>query len=119
MDGPTLFDASGRSTGTIDPKAESLGETKIPMEIPGTDGETADIVIKMSLLPKEWRLERGAGRSNEAKKRKIDQNEGVSILRANREVLYGHVPFITGERGEASSLDIDRWWGCEISFRRN
>ncbi len=116
MDGPTLFDASGRSTGTIDPKAESLGETKIPMEIPGTDGETADIVIKMSLLPKEWRLERGAGGSNEAKKRKIDQNEGVSILRANREVLYGHVPFITGERGEASSMDIDRWWGCEISF---
>lgn len=116
MDGPTIFDALGKVKGDIDLKAEFLGESKITLEIPGSNGKTADVVIKMSLLPKEWRLTRGAGGSQEAKKRKIDQNEGISILRAEREVLYGHVPYITGKKGESASIDIDRWWGCEISF---
>lgn len=116
MEGPTIFDAIGKIQGNIDLKARSLGETRITLEIPGSNGDTEDVVIKMSLLPKEWRLEKGAGGSSEAKKRKIDQNEGISILRANREVLYGHVPYITGKKGESASLDIDRWWGCEISF---
>lgn len=70
----------------------------------------------MSLLPEEWRSSMGAGGSVEAKKRKIDRNEGISILRADREVFYGHVPYITGKKGEARALEIDRWWGCEISF---
>lgn len=116
MEGPTIFDAIGKIRGDIDLKAKSLGETRITLEIPESNGDTEDVVIKMSLLPKEWRLEKGAGGSSEAKKRKIDQNEGISILRANREVLYGHVPYITGKKGESASLDIDRWWGCEISF---
>lgn len=61
----------------------------------------------------------GAGGNTEARKRKIDRNEGVSILRADREVFYGHVPYITGKKGEAKSDDKDRWWGCEISFPLN
>ena len=117
MASPTIFDAQRLSTeGAIEPKATSLGEFRLPREIPGTNGETADVVIRMSLLPKEWRSTMGAGGSAEAKKRKIDRNEGISILRADREVFYGHVPYITGKKGEARALEIDRWWGCEISF---
>ena len=117
MASPTIFDAQRLSTeGSIEPKATSLGEFRLTREIPGTDGKTADVVIRMSLLPEEWRSTRGAGGSVDAKKRKIDRNEGISILRADREVFYGLVPYITGKKGEARSLDIDRWWGCEISF---
>ena len=117
MASPTIFDEQQlRTEGSIEPKATSLGEFHLPREIPGKDGQTADVVIRMSLLPAEWRTTAGAGGSPEAKKRKIDKNEGISILRADREVFYGHVPYITGKKGEARALDIDRWWGCEISF---
>ena len=117
MASPTIFDEQKlKSEGTIEPKATSLGEFRIPREIPGSNGQTADVIIRMSLLPEEWRPTAGSGGSAEAKKRKIDKNEGVSILRADREVFYGHVPYITGKKGEAKSDDKDRWWGCEISF---
>ena len=115
--GPTIFDKQKlESEGIPEPKATLLGEDRITLDIPGELGKTADIVIRMSLLPKEWRSEAGAGGGVEAKKRKIDKNEGVSILRADREVLYKTVPYIIGKIGESKSLDIDRWWGCEISF---
>lgn len=117
MAGPTVFDAQQlNSEGAVEPKAISLGEFHLTREIPGTNGETADVVIRMSLLPEEWRSAKGDGGSAFAKKHKIDRNEGISILRADREVFYGHVPYITGKKGEARALDIDRWWGCEISF---
>lgn len=117
MASPTIFDTQRlKAEGMIEPKAMSLGEFRLPREIPGTDGKTADVVIRMSLLPEEWRSTMGAGGSADAKKRKIDRNEGISILRADREVFYGHVPYITGKKGEARAMEIDRWWGCEISF---
>jgi len=71
------------------------------------------ITIKISILPKELRMVRGEGGASPAKKRYIDRNQGVSIVRCNREVFYGHLPYLKGkDRFEA----IDRWWGCEISF---
>ena len=115
--GPTKFDAENREKGLpMEPKATDWGTIRIPKEIENQPGKTADVIIHLTLLPEEWRKIRGDGGSKEAKKRKIHENEGVSILRADREVLYGHVPYITGIKGEAKSLDIDRFWGCEISF---
>lgn len=115
--GPTKFDAENRQAGKpMDPKAVDWGTIRITKEIEGRPGETADVVIRLTLLPEEWRMFEGSGGSPEAKKRKIHENEGVSILRADREVLYGHVPFITGAKGASRALDIDRFWGCEISF---
>lgn len=116
MAGPTKFDIQELQENNVEPKAILLGEEKITLEIPEQEGKTADIIIRMSLLPEVWRLHRGDGGKAETKKRKIEQNEGVSILRANREVLYGWVPYIIGEKGVAASNEIDRWWGCEISF---
>ena len=110
--GPTIFDTKDH----VEPKAIPQGETKISLEIPGSNGKKADITVTMSLLPEEWRKNRGDGGNDAAKKRKIDQNEGISILRANREVLYAHVPYTTGKRGESKAKDIDRFWGCEVSF---
>lgn len=118
MAGPTRFDAELEAKGELpDLKAKPLGgEARIPLPIPGRDGETADVVIRMSFLPKQWRTAIGDGGNKFSKERKIDKNEGISILRADREVLYGIVPYITGPKGEARTRDIDRWWGCEISF---
>ena len=118
MAGPTRFDAERmEQEGVPDLKAEPLGsETRISLPVPGQEGQMADVVIRMSLLPKEWRTEIGDGGNKFSQARKIDQNEGVSILRADREVFYDTVPYITGPKGESKSLRIDRWWGCEISF---
>lgn len=110
--GPTQFDTKEKQ----DPKATIYSTTTLDWEIPGADGEKAPITIRISLLPKEWRLNIGDGGKNDAKRRKIDQNEGVSILRANREVLYDKVPYLIGTKGQYSYEENDRWWGCEISF---
>ena len=95
LDGPTIFD----SKDSMDEKAEFIGEEIITLDIPNSNGETADIKIRMSLLPKEWRKEQGDGGKEFAQKRKIHENEGISILRADREVLYGKVEYIIGMRG--------------------
>lgn len=103
-----------------DPKAYEYKEMKLPWPIPIEDrvsGEPiqSDIIIRMSLLPKDFRPTQGSGNSNQARERYIDRNEGVSILRNKREVFYGHIPYWPGGSKE-SFKEIDRWWGCEISF---
>lgn len=111
--GPTQFDTREKQ----DPKADLYSTSTIDLPIPGREGETAPVTIRITLLPKEWRLNIGDGGNAEARKRKIDQNEGVSILRANREVLYDKVPYLIGlKKGQFSYQENDRWWGCEISF---
>lgn len=113
VSGPTQFDTKDKQ----DPKAEIYSTFTIELPVPGTDGATAEVTIRISILPKEWRLNIGDGGNAEARKRKIDQNEGVSILRANREVLYDKVPYLIGlKKGQFSYQENDRWWGCEISF---
>lgn len=111
--GPTFFDTKDHQ----DPKATLYGERTFDWDIPDRKGEKAQISIKLSLLPQVWRTEIGDGGRIEARKRRIDQNEGISILRANREVLYDKVPYLIGrQKGQFAYKDIDRWWGCEISF---
>lgn len=112
LSGPTFFDTKGQ----LDPKAELIDQESIPLPIPGKEGETAKIDITLSLLPKEWRSYQGQGISPDLKRRKVDQNEGVSILRANREVFYGKIPYLIGAKGQSSYENKDRFWGCEISF---
>ncbi|WP_456010608.1 ATP-binding protein [Clostridium butyricum] len=112
LDGPTKFD----SKECVDLKAEFIGEDTISLDVPNSKGKKADVKIRMSLLPKEWRKEKGDGGKDFAMKRKINENEGISILRADREVLYGKVEYIIGMRGTAKYEDKDRFWGCEISF---
>lgn len=87
---------------------------------PAKSTEPNKITIRMSLVPKDWRLKPGTGISAENRKRHLPDNEGVSILRNNREVFYGHIPYYkiddTTSTHYKGFIDMDRFWGCEISF---
>ena len=71
---------------------------------PPPDGsKTGKITIRMSLLPESWRMyganpnapkgrgSAGSGTSPENNKRRVKDNEGISVLRKGREVYYGSV----------------------------
>lgn len=110
--GPTRFESKAK----VEPKGKQWGREEIELPVTDQPGKTAKVTITLTLLPKEWREERGYGGKQAARDRAIDENEGISILRANREVLYGPVPYIIGKEGVARFIEIDRWWGCEIAF---
>lgn len=74
----------------------------------------SSIKIIMSLVPEEFRRTRykgGAGEEFEGKYLDENKNEGVSILRAGREVHYDHLKYYSPKFEQ-----IDRWWRCEIQF---
>ena len=99
-----------------DPKAfgyESMAfDWPIPLEDQQGRKKSSKITIRMSLLPQEFRPRVGAGGTKLAEEKYIDRNEGISILRNDREVFFGHIPYWPGEPFK----EIDRWWGCEILF---
>lgn len=120
MAGPTKFDIEAAAKGASpDLKAALYGKVvRLSYDVPGEPGKKVDVEIRFSLLPKEWWLDKNSGGKKFAKERHIHENEGVSILRADREVYYERIPrlFGTSKEGRVDSEDIDRWWGCEISF---
>ena len=79
-------------------------------KVSGVDNST--IKIRTSLLPEFLRPNQGAGNSNAIIERSIEMNDGISIVRNDREVFYGRIPYWPGK----PFVEIDRWWGCEISF---
>lgn len=87
-------------------------DVPIPSEAGSTE-KVSTITIQMSLLPEQWRPEGGAGGSQLAKQLVIPENEGFSILRANREVFYDTMQHFEPVR---HSDGYDRWWSAEISF---
>lgn len=97
-----------------DPKADVIDEESFDWDVPSRPGEKSKITVKVTLLPKEWRSYVGAGGAKIAKERRIDTNEGLSIMRANREIFYGKLTgrFFPGWEEK----DIDRWWGMEVNF---
>lgn len=87
------------------------GEFEWP--VPRDPSRTAKVQVRMTLLPEAFRKRRGEGGSDDAKARRIHENEGISILRAGREIFFGYL------RDVQPSIDkvyIDRFWGCEIAF---
>ncbi|MCA1579157.1 MAG: ATP-binding protein [Acidobacteria bacterium] len=97
-----------------DPKAEILIDDKFEWTIPSDPSRTSIVRVRMTLLPKEWRLLRGWGNptNSQTRERKIHKNEGISILRAKREIFYGILPKFY----PSAVQDIDRWHGIEIMF---
>jgi len=100
-----------------DPPAHEYKPIEIPWSVPLIDKPTGApdgsvVTIRMSLLNEKFRRIRRRGGSAEVTSRYIDRNEGISILRNDREVFYGHIPYWPGEK----FVERDRWWGCEISF---
>jgi hypothetical protein len=105
-----------------DPKAEVFTPIGIDwkvdqIDLPMGEVDKAKIQVRMSLLPEEFRRTQGSGSHKTAIERFIPMNEGVSILRARREVFYGPIPYWNSAgKGWPQFEEIDRWWGCEISF---
>lgn len=82
--------------------------------IPHDPSRKAKVTVKMTLLPEEFRMKRGDGGSDKAKQRHIKaESVGISILRADREIFFG---VLKGVQPSTEKQDLDRWWGCEISF---
>lgn len=75
--------------------------------------KTSPVTIRMSLLPEHWRKESGAGGSPLAKRLRIPENEGFSVVRAGREIFYDVMPRF---EPRVHADGIDRWWSAEISF---
>jgi len=122
---------NGEPTKVVDPLYAKTELTKFPDDPPAHEYKSIElkwpvdredkvagaptdsiIRIRLSLLPKEFRPTQGSGNSKAAKDRYIERNEGVSIIRNKREVFYDHIPWWPG----TPFKEIDRWWGCEISF---
>ena len=87
---------------------------------PGNRHKSKKIVIRTSLLPASWRSASRMGNSPENQSRRVNTNEGISIIRNNREVFYGHIAHyrILDKHSThyKSFIDMDRYWGCEIVF---
>ncbi|HXE74010.1 MAG TPA: ATP-binding protein [Candidatus Xenobia bacterium] len=97
-----------------DPKAEVLLDEPLDWPVPTDPARTSPVRICVTLLPEEWRLKRGWGdaRHTPTRERRIHENEGLSILRAKREIFFGILPRFYPSAVE----EIDRWIGIEISF---
>jgi hypothetical protein len=68
------------------------------------------------LLPEEYRRNNGSRGLSYQKERFINENEGISILRNDREVFYGTLPYTPKLGSSEADQDVNRWIGCEISF---
>ena len=82
-----------------------------------------NVRIRISELPQSWWEEEGSGANSHTKDRFIHKNEGISIVRENREIFYGHLNFFkVNDRGQdrrSGFVEIDRWVGIEIDFDRS
>lgn len=103
-----------------EPKAELLTQQEILWNIPHEDissKQKSKIKINVSLLPDEYRRTRGAGGDQFAIERFVDRNEGISILRKDREVFFGLMPRANKLNGSNDGdRNVTRFIGCEISF---
>jgi hypothetical protein len=97
-----------------DEKAEVLLDDSFDWDIPSDPTRHSTVKVKMTLLPESWRLKRGWGAPSRSftRERRIHENEGISVLRANREIFDGILPKFYPSAVE----EIDRWFGIEISF---
>ena len=119
-----LFVVKNKTGYENEPAAESLAQSiinwNIPFEVIQANpelGATSKIFVNMSFLPDEYRRNRGSGGDNFAKERGIDRNEGISIMRSDREVFFGHIPHANALNGSNDGdRNVTRFIGCEISF---
>src|SRR5439155_11422867 len=106
-----LFDRSNP-----DPVATVLHADSFEWPVPSKAGQTSTVEVTITLLPEKfWGREKFTDRPGGmqfAKDRHIPDNEGVSILRAGREIFYGYLADVQPQIKEA-----DRFIGVEIRFR--
>ena len=98
-----------RTEKTAFPSDEKAQEFTIVFSWP-SEGDP-DVTIRLSFFAGKLEKKVGDGDNEFASTRKINENEGFSIIRAGREVFYDWIP-----RFGRQSDTKDRWWGCEIHF---
>lgn len=103
----TLFHEGEKS----DPVAMVLVDQGFDWEVPDHPETTGRVAVTVTLLPEEFRPKEGAGGSKQARERRIDENEGVSILRADREIFFGPLRDV-----QPAVENLDRFIGIEIRF---
>ena len=91
-------------------------EWNIPEEDLRGNKLKSGIIINISLLPEIYRRDSGKGGDAFARERKIDENEGISILRNDREVFFGPIPYAPELGSSEADQMVNRFIGCEISF---
>lgn len=99
--------------GKPDPLADIKVNESIDFPIPSNPFKKSKVWVTLTLLPKEFRMGRGAGGNAFAKERRIPESEGVSILRADREIFNG---YLRGVQPSLEGRQIDRFIGKEIRF---
>lgn len=102
-----------------EPAADLLPNQIISWTVPleaNSKKQKSDIEIRISLLPDEYRRDAGQGGDKFAQERFIDENEGISILRNDREVFYGHIPYTPKLGNSEADQMVNRFIGCEIAF---
>jgi len=101
-----------------DKEAELLEPQRVEWSVSqDSDKQKSTILLNVSILPEEYRRERGMGGDSFAKERFINRNEGVSILRNDREVFFGHIPHTTALGSSEANKNTNRFIGAEISFK--
>lgn len=95
-----------------DPVAEIKVSEGFDFPLPSDPTKTSRVEVTLTLLPKEFRMVRGRG-GDDFEGRRIDENEGVSILRADREIFNG---LLRGVQPSQDGREIDRFIGKEIRF---
>jgi len=94
-----------------DPVATLIVDEEFEWPVPGDPNRMSKVEVTMTLLPEEFRPEQGAGGYKDNRERRIDENEGVSIIRADREIFHGILRNV-----QPAAKDIDRWIGIEVRF---
>lgn len=116
-----------------DPLFITYNPKKDDKEIPKWESKTvplkkgnlkSQMVITISKFPESWWDTDNAGNKTEnTQDRKITaDNQGVTLVREGREILWGEIPYFKfkGASGTSTSFDfLDRWTGIEISFNRD
>lgn len=89
----------------------------MPVSDTSLDITSSTVEINVTNFSDVVRQKRGQGNSDFAKSRNINRNEGVSILRNDREVFFGHIPHSKLYPNSEAVRMKTRYIGIEISFR--
>jgi hypothetical protein len=118
---------------TYNPKSDEsdlaeLGESKI---VPiNSDGIKSEMRITFSYLPESWwddedkMYKPGQNTENKVDRKISIENQGISIVRAGKEMAFGEIPHLKllkkdNEDGGSSFKAADRFTGVEVSFERD
>lgn len=102
-----LYTAKGTGTGEVDQPIKYIDKNG--------NVATANVEIRFSIVKDKFYNEtafpRGANPGNSALGQYAKKMEGISVIRANREIDFRRFDFY-----EVINEPQHRWWGCEIIF---